>query len=332
MLSDKVRSRQKTEGKPLILVIGDLMIDHYVWGDATRLSPEAPVPVVNVQKELTTLGGAANVAQNLISLGAEVILAGIIGDDNAGRELIAILEKENINSGTIITDDSRKTTFKSRILVGSYQIVRIDREMNDELSAASEKLLFDKIKPQIELADIVLLSDYNKGIFTTSLTENIISHCKAFNKKVIVDPKGLNYSKYHGAFIIKPNRKEFLEAVKLDKIASSEDLRKAAASLLSLTDISYLIVTLSEEGMAIVSKDDYRLLPVKATEVFDVTGAGDTVMAALAYFITMGLEVTEACELANYAAAIVITRVGSASTTIEEILKKVENQSNKNGY
>lgn len=324
MLSKKVRLLQETKTKPMILVVGDLMIDHYVWGNAVRLSPEAPVPVVNVQKELTTLGGAANVAQNLVSLGAEVMLSGIIGQDEAGKELLEILNNENIDTQFIITDGSRKTTSKSRILVGSHQIVRVDREVTDDVSGQLEETLFDKIRAQIEKADLVLLSDYNKGVFTPSLTARIINHCKFHDKKVIVDPKGLDYTKYHGAFIIKPNRKEFLEAVKLDKIASLDDLQKSASVLLKLTDISYLIVTLSEEGMAIVSKDDYQLLPVKATEVFDVTGAGDTVLATLAYFISMGLEVPEACELANYAAAIVIKRVGSASTTIEEILKFME--------
>jgi rfaE bifunctional protein kinase chain/domain len=325
MLADKVRLLQQKPSKPVILVIGDLMIDHYVWGSANRLSPEAPVPVVNVQKEESTLGGAANVAQNLISLGADVMLAGLIGQDEAGQEMLKILLEENINTKGIFQDISRSTTSKSRIIVGSHQIVRVDREITHPIGTVKAYEFFEILKPQIAQADIILLSDYNKGLFTPELTTLLINYCNEQGKKVIVDPKGLDYGKYKGAYIIKPNRKEIAEAVKRDKIANHDELVEAAHQLLSLTAATYLIVTLSEEGLVIVSNDSYQILPVKATEVFDVTGAGDTVLATLAYFITQGFEISEACELANYAAAIVIKRIGSASTNMDEILKIIEN-------
>jgi D-beta-D-heptose 7-phosphate kinase/D-beta-D-heptose 1-phosphate adenosyltransferase len=173
----------------------------------------------------------------------------------------------------------------------------------------------------MDSADIVIFSDYNKGLFSTGLTGRLIEAAGNKQKKVIIDPKGLNYAKYKGAYLIKPNRKELAEAAKVERIKTLPDLQQAAKSIFALTGTQYLVVTLSEEGMVILSEQGYQSLPVKATEVFDVTGAGDTVLATIAYFIAVGLTVEEACELANHAAAIVIRHVGSATTTIDEIIK-----------
>jgi len=297
------------------------MIDHYIWGVATRLSPEAPVPIVNVKKESTTLGGAGNVVQNLVALGAKVMVAGVIGEDASGRELIGILESEGVNTGAVIKDGSRSTTVKTRVLAGSHQLVRVDREKTDPVSPEIEEKLVAQLTANIGEADIVLLSDYNKGLFAPALTQRIIKIAGNHQKKVVIDPKGLNYEKYRGAFIIKPNRKELAEAAKTEKISNITELEDAAKSIFTQTDAAYLIVTLSEEGMAIVTKQGSVLLPVKATEVFDVTGAGDTVIAVIAYFIALGFAVEDACDLANHAAAIVIRHIGSATTTIDEIVK-----------
>ena len=324
MLIDKVRSIQSAQKKPLILVIGDLMIDHYIWGNATRLSPEAPVPIVNVKNESTTLGGAGNVVQNLVALGAKVTVAGVIGADASGIQLIDILESEGVRTNTIIKDKSRHTTVKTRVLVGSHQLVRIDREVTDAISDELGNELAGKLTTSIESADIVILSDYNKGLFAPTLTQRIIKIANDHQKKVIIDPKGLNYEKYKGAYIIKPNRKELAEAAKTEKISNIADMQNAAKTIFMQTGTKYLIVTLSEEGIAIVTEESIKLMPVKATEVFDVTGAGDTVIAAIAYFTALGLPVDEACELANHAAAIVVRHVGSATTTIDEIIKDME--------
>lgn len=323
-LIDKVKAT-RTEGKrPSILVIGDLMIDHYVWGAATRLSPEAPVPVVNVNKETTTLGGAGNVVQNLVALGAHVAVAGVIGNDSSGRQLVNMLEHEGVKTNALIKDEMRPTTVKTRVLAGSHQLVRIDREITESLSADAEHDLITALKANIAGADIVIFSDYNKGLFSPGVTQKMIAIANEYGKKVVVDPKGLNYTKYEGAFIIKPNRKELAEAAKVEKISNITELRDAAKTIFTQTQTQYLIVTLSEEGMAIVTERSSKLLPVKATEVFDVTGAGDTVIAAIAYFAALGFEVEEACELANHAAAIVIRHIGSATTTVEQILKDME--------
>jgi D-beta-D-heptose 7-phosphate kinase/D-beta-D-heptose 1-phosphate adenosyltransferase len=184
--------------------------------------------------------------------------------------------------------------------------------------------LINKLSGCIDSADIVVFSDYNKGLFSPVFTQRLIKIANDHQKKVIVDPKGLNYDKYKGAYIIKPNRKELAEAAKTEKITNIEDLQNAAKTIFLQTGTTYLIVTLSEEGMAIITAQSSKLLPVKATEVFDVTGAGDTVIATIAYFIAAGLSIDEACELANHAAAIVIRHVGSATTTIDEIIKDME--------
>jgi rfaE bifunctional protein kinase chain/domain len=324
-LTEKVRSIQKSGKQPSILVIGDIMIDHYIWGGATRLSPEAPVPIVNVKRETTTLGGAGNLTQNLVSLGAKVMLGGVKGDDAAGKQLIEILVNEGVKTDTIITDSNRPTTIKTRVLAGNQQIVRIDRELTDSLTVELENELLAKLTAHITEADIVVLSDYNKGLFSPAFTQNIIKAANDRQKKVIVDPKGLNYAKYKGAFLIKPNKKELAEAAKAEKISTIEHVQDAAKVIIEQTNVTYLVVTLSEEGMAIVSENDCKILPVKATEVFDVTGAGDTVLAAIAYFIASGLTVEESCDLANHAAAIVIRHIGSATTTIDQIIDDINN-------
>ena len=307
--------------KPTILVIGDLMVDHYIWGGASRLSPEAPVPVVNINSESTTLGGAGNVVQNLVSLGAQVTVAGVIGNDAMGNQLIKLLIDEGVEIDAIIKEENRTTTIKTRVLVGNHQLVRLDKEVTDILSPNIENALMDKVMAYMATADLVVLSDYNKGLFSPLLTQRIIEAAEIQGKKVIIDPKGSDFRKYKGSYIIKPNRKELAEAAKSEHINSMESLRKAADVIFEQTDADYLVVTLSEQGMVIMSKHAQIALPVKATEVFDVTGAGDTVLATIAYFLAVGLNLEEACELANHAAAIVIRHLGSATTTVDEIIK-----------
>ncbi|MES2268884.1 MAG: D-glycero-beta-D-manno-heptose-7-phosphate kinase [Bacteroidota bacterium] len=326
MLTDKVRQLQQSGPVPNILVIGDLMIDHYIIGDATRLSPEAPVPIVNVKKEFTTPGGAANVAQNLLSLGARISLAGITGDDADATRLTEILVEEGINADGIFKDAARPTTVKTRVMAGSHQLVRVDREVTNPLTEALQTEFIEQIKARINQADIVILSDYNKGLFSEGLTQQLIDEANRQNKKVVIDPKGLNYGKYKGAYIIKPNRKELAEAAKTEKITNIDELQQAARIILKQTGAAYIVVTLSEQGMVIISELAYKLLPVKATSVFDVTGAGDTVIATMVYFMAQGLNIEEACELANHAAAIVIRQTGAAVTTVNEILQDMSNR------
>jgi len=237
------------------------------------------------------------------------------------------LENEGVKTDAVVTDNSRSTTVKTRVLAGSHQLVRVDREVTDPLSKEIEERLFSTLKLDIDKADIVVLSDYNKGLFSPDVAQRIIRLAAERGKKVLVDPKGLNYQKYKGAYLIKPNRKELAEAAKVEKINNITELRDAAKIIFEQTATTYLVVTLSEEGMAIVTERGSRLLPVKATEVFDVTGAGDTVIATIAYFVASGFSLEDACELANHAAAIVIRHIGSATTTIDAIIKDIEDSS-----
>lgn len=323
MLGEKLYNAHYNHPKPNILVIGDVMLDHYIFGSASRLSPEAPVPIVNVKNENKIIGGAANVACNLIDLGAAVSLAGITGDDAFGAEIKEILRSKNIGAELILKDSSRTTTVKTRVIASNHQIVRIDQEDTHDISTDLQDAFYSALLPAIENSDIVILSDYNKGLLTTSLSLKIIDACHQRNKKVIVDPKGLDYTKYKGAFIIKPNRKELAEAAKTEKIHSQEDLEAAAKVIFDATGTNYLIVTLSENGIAIITPASCTILPVVANQVYDVTGAGDTVIATLAYCVGLGFSIEEACTIANYAASIVIKHIGSATTTIDEILTEL---------
>lgn len=315
-----IRSITHPAKQPKILVIGDAMVDHYVWGSAKRLSPEAPVPVVNVENETTTLGGAANVAHNLVKLNAAVSLCCVVGNDDAGKQLMAHLQSESVNTDAVATDASRPTTIKTRVIAGSHQLLRVDKESTQPVLKNIEAALLTALYKKAGEADIVLLSDYNKGIFTKKFTQAVISLCNKNKKRVVIDPKGLHYEKYTGAWLIKPNKRELAEAAVVEKIDTDKDLAKAARKLLITTKSNYLVVTRSEEGLALISKTAFDNFPVKATEVFDVTGAGDTVFASLGYFLALGIDIKIACELANYAAAIAVSRVGSVAVTIEEII------------
>ena len=314
----------KSKKQPHILVIGDLMADRYVWGTASRISPEAPVPVLMAKHETITLGGAANVAQNLFKLKAAVSLCGIVGTDPTSATVLQQLQDEQIDSGAIVKVSDRPTTLKTRIMAGNHQLLRVDREITTGISKDVEIKLLKKLESKIKKADLVMLSDYNKGLLTPGFAQAVISRCNEWGKKVLVDPKGLHYEKYTGAWLIKPNKKELAEATANENIGNTEDLTKAAKKLLSKTKSQYLVVTLSEDGLALISKKTYQNFPVKAQEVFDVTGAGDTVFASLGYFLAIGLDLNVACELANYAAAIAVSKVGSVAVTVEEILSLID--------
>lgn len=324
MISDKLLAYRKNK-TPKILVIGDLMLDHYIFGNASRLSPEAPVPVVNVKNETKIIGGAGNVANNIIALGGIVSVAGVIGDDENGETIKHIFDKNNIIHSALISDKNRCTTIKTRVLASNHQIVRIDREDAHDIDKEVEENILNNIVQILreDEIDIVILSDYNKGLLTASLTQAIISICNQLDKKVIVDPKGTDYCKYKGAFVIKPNRKELSETSRISNINNHEKIKEAAAVIFKETETKNLVVTLSEEGMVIVTPNSYTALPVKANEVYDVTGAGDTVIATMSYCLALGFSLEEACEIANFAAAIVVKHVGSATATIEQIVDAI---------
>ena len=308
---------------PNILVIGDLMIDHYLWGSCERISPEAPVQVVNVSNESTYLGGAGNVANNLNSMGAKVGVISVIGCCEASSELVKLLKAINIDTRFLITQKNRITSKKSRIIASQQQVVRYDRESTDEIDDLSQKLILKAFKKNFMHYDAILLSDYGKGVLTFNLTKEIITIAKKNNKRVLVDPKGLDYSKYDGAFLLTPNKKEASEATNIN-IKNDNTLLKSIQSLKERFHLTFSIITLSEQGVAIFD-EELRVHPTVAREVFDVTGAGDTILASLGFALACECNIDEAIQFANLAAGVVVGKIGAATATIKEIIEYESN-------
>jgi len=305
------------DSKPNILVLGDLMIDHYLWGGCDRISPEAPVQVVNVSKETSVLGGAGNVINNLHALGASVSVASVIGQDEIGRELSLMLKSLGVKTEGLISQEGRKTSKKSRVIASHQQILRYDKESKDEIEEESVNKILTAIKKDLFLYDMIILSDYGKGVLTPRLCQEVISLAAGQNKKVLVDPKGTDYSKYKGAHFLTPNKKEACEATGID-IIDDETLLRAGEWLRSECELELSMITLSEDGIAIFD-DKMHKVPTVAKEVFDVTGAGDTVIASLAYAISSGKDIVTAAQFANAAAAVVVGKIGSATASMDEI-------------
>ena len=302
--------------KPNILVIGDLMIDHYLWGNCERISPEAPVQVVDIKKETSVLGGAGNVINNLVALGANVFVISVIGNDETANELKNMLSKLDVES-FLVEEENRKTSKKSRIIASHQQVVRYDRESKDDISDSSQSKILEHFKSQVSKIDAVLLSDYAKGVLTSGLCSNLIEIANQNHKKVLVDPKGEDYTKYKNAYLLTPNKKEAQVATKVS-INSKSDLLEAIKKLKDDLNLGVSVVTLSEDGIAIFD-DELTILPTVAREVFDVTGAGDTVLAALGFMSALNYDIYKSVEFANLAAGVVVAKLGSATATIEEI-------------
>ena len=302
---------------PSILVVGDLMIDHYLWGSCERISPEAPVQVVDIQKETTVLGGAGNVVNNLVSLGANVAVASVIGDDANGKELLELLQSIDVDTTNIIHQSERKTSKKSRVIASNQQIIRYDKESKEDVALASVVKLVRQIEKDIDKFDSIILSDYGKGVLTERFTQNIIEIAKRHDKKVFIDPKGSDYGKYKGAYTLTPNKKEAGEATGIT-IEDERTLKEALVKLKNECMLDLSLITLSEDGIAVFD-ENIRRFPTVAKEVYDVTGAGDTVIASLAFAVSSGKDIDEACVFANLAAGVVVGKIGSATVTIDEI-------------
>ncbi|HIC39784.1 MAG TPA: D-glycero-beta-D-manno-heptose-7-phosphate kinase [Piscirickettsiaceae bacterium] len=304
---------------PKLLVIGDLMIDLYLWGSCERISPEAPVQVVNVESESTVLGGAGNVINNLKSLGAQVDVISVVGDCEISDELKGLLNYIEVDTQYLITQAGRITSKKSRIIASQQQVIRYDRESTDEITIESQSMILNTFKKIIAGYDGVLLSDYGKGVLTNELTQSLINVANENNKKVLVDPKGLDYSKYKSAYLLTPNKKEASEATKID-IKDESSLAQAITQLKIECDLDVSLITLSEQGVAIYD-GELRTHPTVAREVFDVTGAGDTVLASLGFALACEYGIDDAVEFSNLAAGVVVGKIGSATATLNEIIE-----------
>lgn len=304
-----------------ILIVGDVMLDEYHWCDVTRISPEAPVPICTVKKTTLVPGGASNVANNITALNNIAYLAGIIGTDSSGDKLLSVLHNHSILTQYLHQTRQKPTILKSRIIAQHQHIVRVDREDNKEISQELQDELFTSFSTQGNTFDALLLSDYLKGTLTPELTQRLILWAKQHNKQVIVDPKGDDYSKYTGATILTPNFKEFCAVIKKEP-RSENEIHTEALHLINTLQLDALLVTRSEKGMSLITKDKKLDIPTQAQEVFDITGAGDTVISVLTLALASGWPMEEAAYLANSAAGIVVGKMGTSTTTLSELSEK----------
>ena len=315
----KFKNFLEIDHQPRIMVVGDLILDEYIWGSVSRISPEAPVPILETKSENLTLGGAANVANNLVALGCEVHLVGAIGNDEKGDKLLSLIESKKISSKGIFRFVYRPTTSKIRVIGHNQQILRIDKEDNRPITEETENKIIKFINKTLPDMDIVICSDYRKGILTEKVFSAIIHRAKNSKKQVIVDPKSSNFEFYQGASIITPNQLEVEKAVPI-KIQDKIDLDRAAEYLLNLTHAESILITRGKDGMTLYpSKENPIDIPTQAKEVFDVTGAGDTVVSVLAMALSIGFNYQDSAWLSNVAASIVVGKIGTAVVTLSEI-------------
>ncbi|MDP2645387.1 MAG: D-glycero-beta-D-manno-heptose-7-phosphate kinase [Desulfobacterales bacterium] len=302
-----------------ILVVGDLMIDEYVRGDVERISPEAPVQIVSVIDDYYTLGGAGNVVNNLVALGAKVSVAGVAGKGNDGKRLLKLFHQLGVNTDAIIQESGRPTTIKTRIIAANQHVLRIDRETRKEISDRTREMILQFLQVKIPEADVVLISDYGKGLISGILLSKVTQLARASGKITIADPKGLNFSKYTGVTLLTPNKKEAALACGME-IVDELSLNKAGEKILNAVPLNHLLITCGQDGMVYFKKNakPYKI-KAQARQVFDVSGAGDTVLAVLALAVASGASFEAGAELANTAAGIVVGKVGTATVSKDEL-------------
>ena len=301
--------------KVRVLVVGDVMLDRYWWGSVSRISPEAPVPVVSLESTTLAAGGAANVASNVAGLGANPFLIGITGDDPEASDLPSVFAEKGILDFELKAIPGRKTTVKTRIVAHNQQMARIDQETIDEIASADAVRMIERLERRLEEIDVVVISDYGKGFLTREILSSLILAAREMGKPVLVDPKGKDYSKYQGATMLTPNKREAAEACGIEP-ASGDLVETAKQKLLIDLDLDSLLITLGEDGMTLLQKDAKAAnLSATARNVYDVTGAGDTVIATLAVAIGSGMDIFDAARVANLAAGIVVERVGTTPIT-----------------
>ncbi len=305
-----------------VLVVGDVMVDHFIWGKVSRISPEAPVPVVDVQKDSVMLGGSANVLNTIYAMGGQVYVAGVIGADDIGKGLVRQLRERDIDTAGIIIEKGRPTTLKTRIVAHGQQVVRFDQESRKPIPKASSTKILAYVKSLRDKIGAIVISDYSKGVISRELIDgikSIVADAKIF---LCVDPKQSDFSIYAGVHVITPNHHEAQRAADME-IVNGDDLLKLGETLLAKYDFQALLVTRGEEGMSLFergSKMAHTFFPAQAKEVYDVTGAGDTVIGVLALALAAQANLKEATSLANHAAGIVVGKVGTSTVSREELI------------
>lgn len=325
-----MRERAKLEkilngfSKTKILVVGDIMMDRFIWGKVSRISPEAPVPVVAIENETFLLGGAANVVNNIHSLGGKVWICGMVGDDEMGQKVLQKLDEMNIGTEGVLVEPGRQTTVKTRIIAHQQQLVRIDREVTDHPKISTLKRLLEFLESHIEEVHGIILSDYGKGLLTKALIRPIIQIGREKKKFILVDPKLNNFFFYKGATAVTPNVSEASAASRI-LIKDLPSLNKAGRMLLRQLRCDALVITRGEEGMAIFEPNQEPFfVPTIAKEVYDVTGAGDTVIGTMALALGGRAKMVDVARLANYAAGIVVGKVGTATVHREELMEMIK--------
>jgi D-beta-D-heptose 7-phosphate kinase/D-beta-D-heptose 1-phosphate adenosyltransferase len=319
MNSAELMSILAARGQPRVLIVGDLILDRYVSGDVARISPEAPIPVLTAKRSEEKLGGAGNVAANLVAMGAAVDVAGVMGDDGWGRALRALLEDLGVETRGCAVDATRPTIQKTRMMSGSQQMLRVDWEDARPVSGAARDALVASLPARVRAAQAVVLSDYGKGVLVPEVVSAVIAAARDAGIPVLVDPKGDDYRRYRGATLVTPNKKEAEQAVGR-KLATPADVQDAAEELMRIAELDAAVITLGADG---ISWRDRRggsgRVPAQARAVFDVTGAGDTVVAQLAFHLADGVPLGPAVELANQAAAITVARLGTHAVSRDEL-------------
>lgn len=312
-----------------VFVLGDLMVDKYIYGRVSRISPEAPVPVVEVVKETAVPGGAGNVASNIVSLGGKCFLGGIVGADLLGETLIAEFSKQGVNTEGVICDNSRPTTLKTRIIAHHQQVVRCDWENVAKISPQLNNKIVNYLKKVISEIQVIVISDYGKGVISPSLLSKIIRLGRQYSKPVVVDPKVEHFLRYRRVTCITPNLNEAIVGMRWHRAEREGEIRKLGEKVLRKLNCQSVLITRGERGMTLFqstpsgAKIQITNIPTAAREVFDVTGAGDTVVSVLSLGLASGLEIREAAYLANYAAGIVVGKLGTATVSPEELRKAI---------
>ena len=308
-----------------VLIIGDLMIDSYTWGRVSRISPEAPVPVVNVIRRESRLGGAGNVVLNIASLGATAVICSVIGDDAPGRELQKLILDSNLSTEGLIVEPGRMTTVKERIIAGSQQVVRVDSETESSISSSSQKALLAHIKDSISDVDVIIFEDYDKGVLSAELIQSVISMAKENNIPTVVDPKRKNFFAYKGATLFKPNLHELRDGLGLmpmdfDVDHLAETVRKFKVS----QEFTGVFVTLSERGVYIDFENDQQLIPAHIRQISDVSGAGDTVISIAACVLALGGSTEQIASLANLGGGLVCESLGVVPINLALLRKEAD--------
>ncbi|MHB1687109.1 MAG: D-glycero-beta-D-manno-heptose-7-phosphate kinase [Ignavibacteriaceae bacterium] len=323
-LSAKRLNELKKKFKNLkIAVVGDMMLDCYFWGDVKRISPEAPVPVVEVGNEFYRFGGAANVALNILKLGGVPVPIGVIGHDNYGTIFSSLIDETGISKGGLIIDEGRPTTAKTRVIADNQHVVRIDKESKEYLSKEVQSKIFNYVEKNINRLDGIILQDYNKGVLTPSLIEKVIALANKKKILITVDPKFNNFFAYKNVTVFKPNRNE-AENVLGMKIKTDEDITEAGKKLLERLNAKNILLTLGEGGIAVFEKGEKEMrMPTKARKAADVSGAGDTVISTLTMALAAGANILEASYLANYAGGLVCEEIGIVPIEIEKLFDAV---------